>query len=64
MVRINGGRRVPAHPLWPAGHLPRKGGDWTSRRLSPIANVRGDAPSKKLLISLLAGEMAGRPEGV
>ncbi|TPN49519.1 hypothetical protein FJ976_17475 [Mesorhizobium sp. B1-1-9] len=25
-------------PLWPAGHLPRKGGDRISRRLSPIAS--------------------------
>ncbi|RUX32636.1 hypothetical protein EOA13_00585 [Mesorhizobium sp. M7A.F.Ca.US.011.01.1.1] len=23
-------------PLWPAGHLPRKGGDRISRRFSPI----------------------------
>ncbi|RUT97701.1 hypothetical protein EOD23_28220, partial [Mesorhizobium sp. USDA-HM6] len=50
-------------PLWPAGHLPRKGGDWMSRRLSPIAKIRGDAPLKKLPISPLAGEMSGRTEG-
>ncbi|TPN52399.1 lytic murein transglycosylase [Mesorhizobium sp. B1-1-7] len=50
-------------PLWPAGHLPRKGGDRMSRRLSPIFHVAGEAPSPKLPISPLAGEMAGRPEG-
>jgi len=50
-------------PLWPAGHLPRKGGDRMSRRLSPIANVAGYAARPKLPISPFAGEMAGRPEG-
>ena len=49
-------------PLWPAGHLPLKGGDWTSRLLSPISGVAGDAPALKLPISPLEGEMAGRPE--
>ncbi|TIN92538.1 MAG: lytic murein transglycosylase [Mesorhizobium sp.] len=50
-------------PLWPAGHLPRKGGDWMFRRPSPISTVEEEAPCLKLPISLLAGEMAGRPEG-
>ncbi|RUW94213.1 hypothetical protein EOA19_02380 [Mesorhizobium sp. M7A.F.Ca.US.010.02.1.1] len=50
-------------PLWPAGHLPRKGGDWMPPRLSPISGVEDGAPSSKLPISPLAGEMAGRPEG-
>ncbi|TPI63567.1 lytic murein transglycosylase [Mesorhizobium sp. B3-1-7] len=50
-------------PLCPAGHLPRKGGDWMSRMLSPISSVGEWEPSPKLLISPLAGEMAGRPEG-
>ncbi|RUX18864.1 lytic murein transglycosylase [Mesorhizobium sp. M2A.F.Ca.ET.042.01.1.1] len=50
-------------PLCPAGHLPLKGGDWMSRRLSPIANVAGWAQSAKLLISPLEGEMSGRTEG-
>ncbi|RVD34173.1 hypothetical protein EN742_28000 [Mesorhizobium sp. M4A.F.Ca.ET.020.02.1.1] len=37
-VRIaKGWRQGP--PLWPAGHLPLKGGDRTSRWLSPITNV-------------------------
>jgi len=36
-------------PLWPAGHLPLKGGDW--------------AVSIPRIISPLEGEMAGRPEG-
>jgi assimilatory nitrate reductase catalytic subunit len=50
-------------PLWPAGHLPRKGGDRMSHRPSPIASDAGDMPAPKLPISPLAGEMAGRPEG-
>ncbi|TPJ73799.1 lytic murein transglycosylase [Mesorhizobium sp. B2-7-1] len=52
----------PGPPLWPAGHLPLKGGDRMSRRLSPIAEVarRGETP--ELPISPLEGEMAGRAE--
>ncbi|TIV50518.1 MAG: hypothetical protein E5V88_20195, partial [Mesorhizobium sp.] len=50
-------------PLWPAGHLPRKGGDWTSSPLSPITNVAGLSGAQKLPISPLAGEMSGRTEG-
>ncbi|TPI69421.1 lytic murein transglycosylase [Mesorhizobium sp. B2-8-9] len=50
-------------PLCPAGHLPRKGGDWLSSRLSQIANGVDEMPAPKLLISPLEGEMAGRPEG-
>ncbi|TPJ28973.1 lytic murein transglycosylase [Mesorhizobium sp. B2-7-2] len=50
-------------PLWPAGHLPLKGGDQMSPRLSPIAGVASRAPAPKLPISPLEGEMAGRPEG-
>ncbi|TIT20419.1 MAG: hypothetical protein E5W70_21435 [Mesorhizobium sp.] len=50
-------------PLCPAGHLPRKGGDWLSLMLSPIADAARGEPAAKLPISPLAGEMAGRPEG-
>ncbi|TPL07229.1 lytic murein transglycosylase [Mesorhizobium sp. B2-3-6] len=50
-------------PLWPAGHLPRKGGDQMSPRLSPITDVKEKALFAKQPISPLAGEMAGRPEG-
>ncbi|TIN98707.1 MAG: nitrate reductase [Mesorhizobium sp.] len=50
-------------PLWPAGHLPRKGGDQLLSRPSPITDDAGDMPASKLPISPLAGEMAGRPEG-
>ncbi|PBB18641.1 hypothetical protein CK219_18505 [Mesorhizobium sp. WSM4313] len=49
-------------PLCPAGHLPRKGGDWMSRRLSPIAGVARRGEASKLPISPPEGEMAGRPE--
>ncbi|AZO07597.1 lytic murein transglycosylase [Mesorhizobium sp. M2A.F.Ca.ET.043.02.1.1] len=49
-------------PLCPAGHLPLKGGDWMSPGLSPTANVEDWAPSAKLLISPLEGEMPGRAE--
>ncbi|RWE84340.1 MAG: lytic murein transglycosylase [Mesorhizobium sp.] len=50
-------------PLCPAGHLPLKGGDWMSHRLSPISNLAEWAARSKLPISPLEGEMAGRPEG-
>ncbi|RWO10406.1 MAG: lytic murein transglycosylase [Mesorhizobium sp.] len=55
-------------PLWPAGHLPRKGGDRMSLRFSPISNVARWAARPKLPISPLEGEMPnsvkqGRPEG-
>ncbi|TPJ27773.1 lytic murein transglycosylase [Mesorhizobium sp. B2-7-2] len=50
-------------PLCPAGHLPLKGGDQTSSRLSPISDAPGEEPAAQLLISPLEGEMAGRPEG-
>ncbi|TPI55911.1 lytic murein transglycosylase [Mesorhizobium sp. B3-1-3] len=50
-------------PLWPAGHLPLKGGDQMLPMLSPIAGVASRVPAPKLPISPLEGEMAGRPEG-
>ncbi|RWC24399.1 MAG: hypothetical protein EOS56_13390 [Mesorhizobium sp.] len=53
----------PGTPLWPAGHLPRKGGDRLVRWLSPITSVAGWATRLKLPISPLAGEMSGRTEG-
>ncbi|TIL72136.1 MAG: hypothetical protein E5Y65_10510 [Mesorhizobium sp.] len=52
-----------ATPLWPAGHLPLKEGDWMSPRLSPITNAVGVSRPPNLPISPLEGEMAGRPEG-
>jgi len=58
---MNGFR--PGTPLWPAGHLPRKGGDQLTAMLSPIAGVAGWATRPKLPISPLAGEMSGRTEG-
>ncbi|TIN36659.1 MAG: lytic murein transglycosylase [Mesorhizobium sp.] len=51
-------------PLCPAGHLPRKGGDRMSLRLSSISSVEKLALSRTLPISPLAGEMPGRAEGV
>ncbi|TIQ35731.1 MAG: lytic murein transglycosylase [Mesorhizobium sp.] len=50
-------------PLCPAGHLPLKGGDRTSHRLSPIINAERKVPSVQPPISPLEGEMPGRPEG-
>ncbi|TPN93589.1 hypothetical protein FJ980_27005, partial [Mesorhizobium sp. B1-1-5] len=50
-------------PLCPAGHLPHKGGDQLSRRLSPITNVSGSSGTSKLPISPQVGEMSGRTEG-
>ncbi|TPI11394.1 hypothetical protein FJW06_20300 [Mesorhizobium sp. B4-1-3] len=39
------------------------GGDWTSRRPSPIFSVEERARLSKLPISPLEGEMSGRTEG-
>ncbi len=64
-------------PLWPAGHLPHKGGDhkWLAPRparafgrdvlkWSPLlALISIEAGQRAQLISPLVGEMAGRPEG-
>jgi hypothetical protein len=50
-------------PLWPAGHLPRKEGDQADARFPPNFSDASEAARPKLLISTLAGEMAGRPEG-
>ncbi|TIT29479.1 MAG: lytic murein transglycosylase, partial [Mesorhizobium sp.] len=49
--------------LCPAGHLPHKGGNWPSSRLSPIVLVAGLSGAPKLPISPQAGEMSGRTEG-
>ncbi|THK36062.1 lytic murein transglycosylase [Ensifer sp. MPMI2T] len=56
-------------PLWPAGHLPHKGGEY--KRLVPRSD-RNVSVSGKLrwrrrwchICSPRCGEMAGRPEGV
>ncbi|TPI52974.1 hypothetical protein FJ942_09225 [Mesorhizobium sp. B2-4-2] len=50
-------------PLCPAGHLPHKGGDWPSSRLSPISNVAGWYAAPEPPISPQVGEMPGRAEG-
>ncbi|RUT94453.1 hypothetical protein EOD23_33920 [Mesorhizobium sp. USDA-HM6] len=42
---------------------PSRGEIWMSHRLSPIADGKRKAPSPKLPISRLEGEMVGRPEG-
>ncbi|TJW35737.1 MAG: hypothetical protein E5X59_34490, partial [Mesorhizobium sp.] len=47
-------------PLWPAGHLPLKGGDWLSRPLSPILNVAEKALQAKLPISPLEQGCPGK----
>ncbi|TRC90935.1 nitrate reductase [Mesorhizobium sp. WSM4310] len=50
-------------PLWPAGHLPLKGGNQLFYRLSPISSVATGDPASELPISPLEGEMSGRTEG-
>jgi hypothetical protein len=50
-------------PLWPAGHLPLKGGDHVYAA-SFLSCEAGDLRYPCVqLISPLEGEMAGRPEG-
>ncbi|TIW91616.1 MAG: lytic murein transglycosylase [Mesorhizobium sp.] len=60
---MSSGATLYGAPLWPAGHLPLKRGDQLSARPSPITNVEKGAAALKLPISLLEGEMAGRPQG-
>ena len=50
-------------PLWPAGHLPLKGGDRLHLQRRSSCNVGGMAQRAGQPISPLEGEMAGRPEG-
>ncbi|KSV87246.1 hypothetical protein N181_19160 [Sinorhizobium fredii USDA 205] len=56
-------------PLWPAGHLPHKGGEHMRHALCAHRNARhaltvlSDRTACRGSISLLVGEMAGRPEG-
>ncbi|TIL75173.1 MAG: lytic murein transglycosylase [Mesorhizobium sp.] len=57
------GIALGATPLWPAGHLPLKGGDQLSVSLSQIFSAPKRREASKLPISPLEGEMAGRPEG-
>ncbi len=55
---------APLHtPLWPAGHLPLRGGDQAAVPVSPIAGVAEEVLHQRQPISPLEGEMAGRPEG-
>ncbi|RUU07158.1 lytic murein transglycosylase, partial [Mesorhizobium sp. M7A.T.Ca.TU.009.01.3.2] len=49
--------------LWPAGHLPLKGGDWLSFPPSLIINLARRVKPSTLPISPLEGEMPGRAEG-
>jgi assimilatory nitrate reductase catalytic subunit len=51
-------------PLWPAGHLPLKGGDCAFRLLQHLLCDFGEWRKPPWQpISPLEGEMAGRPEG-
>ncbi|PBB92343.1 lytic murein transglycosylase [Mesorhizobium sp. WSM3864] len=50
-------------PLCPAGHPPRNGGDWQLLRSRKSCSVGDWRNRENQLISPLAGEMAGRPEG-
>jgi hypothetical protein len=52
---------APNTPLWPAGHLPLKGGDHALKRSRHYVGDLSGAPTR--MISPLEGEMAGRPEG-
>ena len=56
------GRRDSA-PLCPAGHLPHLGGDQQFRGLRPSFSAGDWRKPRRHPISLLVGEMAGRPEG-
>ncbi|TIU26406.1 MAG: hypothetical protein E5W38_27375, partial [Mesorhizobium sp.] len=59
----NDHRRDPSHPPLPYRASPPQGGRLSARPPSPISNAAEAGEAPKLLISPLAGEMAGRPEG-
>ncbi|PYE26598.1 hypothetical protein C8J32_102214 [Rhizobium sp. PP-CC-3A-592] len=55
------------HPLWPAGHLPHKGGEDVRRGLSLTIGIQSEfaqnrAIGSHLQVSPLVGEMGGSPE--
>ncbi|KGD99190.1 lytic murein transglycosylase [Rhizobium sp. YS-1r] len=50
-------------PLWPAGHLPLKGGDRLAATSRSRQALTMEGSQSVLPISPLEGEMAGRPEG-
>ena len=56
-------------PLWPAGHLPHRWGDWLGAPVSSnsercySANCQFGGKTMPLVISPPVGEMAGGPEG-
>ncbi|TPK35912.1 hypothetical protein FJ492_25790 [Mesorhizobium sp. B2-5-4] len=50
-------------PLWPAGHLPLKEGDWQRRPMLSSCNVGDWRRQPRQSISPLEGEMSGRTEG-
>ncbi|AZO36226.1 hypothetical protein EJ072_18730 [Mesorhizobium sp. M2A.F.Ca.ET.046.03.2.1] len=54
---------APRPPSLSCRTSPPQGGDWLSRRLSPISDVAGSSGASTLPISPLEGEMAGRTEG-
>ncbi len=55
--------RSQATPLWPAGHLPLKGGDRSASTARSIVEAAGLVQTVALPISPLEGEMSGRTEG-
>jgi hypothetical protein len=54
---------VDLTPLWPAGHLPLKGGDHPISMNAQILRRSRSSVVETCVISPLEGEMAGRPEG-
>ena len=54
---------IGSTPLWPAGHLPLKGGDHSRHLIRSICKAESRAETIRWLISPFEGEMAGRPEG-
>jgi len=62
-ARTGGDFSLLRAPLWPAGHLPCEGGDHSLYRLRQTFNVSEEGETVTMVISPLAGEMAGRPEG-
>ena len=62
-VNIEGRLALLRTPLCPAGHLPRRGGDWQLRPPRAFCNVSDWRNESGRRISPLEGEMSGRTEG-
>ena len=63
MATSNAYAEFLATPLWPAGHLPLKGGDYSRLLIHSTCEAGSEAKATERLIFPFEGQMAGRLEG-